>query len=43
MASIALAMVFAVYMPPQAPTPGHELAMMSSRSSSSMSPLTFWP
>mmetsp|Transcript_15904 Transcript_15904/g.41237 ORF Transcript_15904/g.41237 Transcript_15904/m.41237 type:complete len:264 (+) Transcript_15904:302-1093(+) len=37
-ASMAEAMVLAVYMPPQAPAPGHELRTMSKRSFSSISP-----
>lgn len=38
MASMAVAMVFAVYMPPQAPSPGQALATMSARSASVMRP-----
>lgn len=37
-ASIALAIVFAVYIPPHAPGPGHEFFTISARSASSMSP-----
>ena len=37
-ASIAHAMVLAVYMPPQAPAPGHEWRTMSERLASSMRP-----
>ena len=35
-ASIALAMVLAVYMPPQAPAPGHACLMVSNRFASSI-------
>ncbi len=37
-ASMAEAMVLAVYMPPHAPAPGHELRTMSKRVASSMRP-----
>ena len=37
-ASIAHAMVLAVYMPPQAPAPGHECRTMSERLASSIRP-----
>ena len=42
-ASIAVAMVFAVYMPPQAPAPGQALRTISARSSSPMVPARNWP
>mmetsp|Transcript_721 Transcript_721/g.2356 ORF Transcript_721/g.2356 Transcript_721/m.2356 type:complete len:267 (-) Transcript_721:643-1443(-) len=42
-ASIAVAMVLAVYMPPQAPAPGHELRTMAKRSSSVIFPATYCP
>mmetsp|Transcript_809 Transcript_809/g.3145 ORF Transcript_809/g.3145 Transcript_809/m.3145 type:complete len:206 (+) Transcript_809:652-1269(+) len=42
-ASAADAIVLAVYIPPQAPAPGHELRTMSARSSSSMAPAMYWP
>ena len=38
MAAIAVAMVLAVYMPPQAPSPGQAVATMSARSASVMRP-----
>ena len=38
MASMAAAMVLAVYIPPQAPAPGQELRTMARRSSSPMLP-----
>jgi hypothetical protein len=41
--SIALAIVFAVYMPPQAPGPGQEFCTIISRSSSEMAPDTNSP
>ena len=37
---MADAIVLAVYMPPHAPAPGHELRTMSTRSSSSIVPAT---
>ena len=37
--SIAVAMVFAVYIPPQAPPPGQALRMISDRVLSSISPV----
>ena len=43
MASIAVAMVLAVYMPPQAPGPGQLLRTISLRSSSVMRSYTFSP
>lgn len=42
-ASIADAIVFAVYMPPHAPAPGHAFRMTSLRSPSSIVPLTASP
>ena len=42
-ASIALAIVFAVYMPPHAPGPGHALRTTLSRSSSEALPATYSP
>mmetsp|Transcript_28157 Transcript_28157/g.69343 ORF Transcript_28157/g.69343 Transcript_28157/m.69343 type:complete len:286 (-) Transcript_28157:657-1514(-) len=42
-ASMAEAMVLAVYMPPHAPAPGHEFFTMSLRSSSVMAPVTNCP
>lgn len=42
-ASMAQAMVLAVYIPPQAPWPGHELRTICCRSSSVMAPATYWP
>ena len=42
-ASMAEAMVLAVYMPPHAPAPGHDLRTISERSASSMAPVTNWP
>ena len=42
-ASMAVAMVFAVYMPPQAPGPGQALRTISVRSASSMLPARYWP
>ena len=42
-ASMAEAMVLAVYMPPQAPAPGHALWITSLNSDSSIVPATFWP
>ena len=42
-ASIAVAIVFAVYMPPQPPGPGQALRTMALRSSSSMLPARYCP
>ena len=42
-ASIATAMVLAVYIPPHAPAPGHECWTMSSRCSSVMTPARYSP
>mmetsp|Transcript_58075 Transcript_58075/g.131592 ORF Transcript_58075/g.131592 Transcript_58075/m.131592 type:complete len:319 (-) Transcript_58075:690-1646(-) len=42
-ASIAVAMVFAVYMPPHAPCPGHECCVISRRSSSLILSYKNWP
>ena len=42
-ASMALAMVFAVYMPPQAPAPGQDSATISWRVASSMVPANSSP
>ena len=42
-ASIADAIVFAVYIPPQAPGPGHALRTMSSRVASSTLPVMYSP
>ena len=42
-ASIADAIVLAVYMPPQAPAPGHERRTISRRSSSEICPDKYWP
>lgn len=42
-ASIADAIVLAVYMPPQAPAPGHELRTTLMRWSSVIFPLTYSP
>ena len=42
-ASIATAIVFAVYMPPQAPAPGHAWRTMSTRCSSVMTPARYSP
>lgn len=42
-ASIADAMVFAVYIPPQAPAPGHEFLTTSILCSSVIEPLTYSP
>ena len=41
--SIAVASVFAVYIPPQAPAPGHALRMISNRCSSFISPARYCP
>ena len=41
--SMALDIVFAVYIPPHAPGPGQELRTMSARSSSPIAPATNWP
>eukprot|EP01018_Ginkgo_biloba_P020416 Gb_10527 [translate_table: standard] len=43
MVSIALAIVLAVYMPPQAPAPGQELRTTFIRCSSLIDPLTYSP
>ena len=42
-ASIAEAIVLAVYIPPQAPAPGQAFRTMSKRSDSSMVPARYWP
>ena len=42
-ASIAEAIVFAVYIPPQAPEPGHDFLIISLYSLSSITPATFSP
>mmetsp|Transcript_43047 Transcript_43047/g.78263 ORF Transcript_43047/g.78263 Transcript_43047/m.78263 type:complete len:389 (-) Transcript_43047:384-1550(-) len=42
-ASIAVANVFAVYIPPHAPAPGQACLMMSRRSPSSMEPARYFP
>ena len=42
-ASMAVAIVLAVYIPPQAPGPGHELRTISLRSSSLMREYIFSP
>ena len=42
-ASIAVAMVLAVYMPPQAPAPGHAWRTMLARRESSIRPATYSP
>ena len=42
-ASIAVAIVFAVYIPPHAPAPGHECLTMSRRCSSVMTPAMYSP
>ena len=42
-ASMALAMVLAVYIPPQAPGPGHACLTISLKVASSMAPDTFCP
>ncbi len=42
-ASIALAMVLAVYMPPHAPAPGHAFLTTSKRSASDMSSAAYAP
>jgi len=43
MASIAVAMVLAVYIPPQAPGPGQACRMISKRVGSSISLVMYWP
>ena len=40
---MATAMVLAVYMPPQAPAPGHECRTISSRCSSVITPAMYSP
>jgi hypothetical protein len=42
-ASIAVAIVLAVYMPPQAPAPGQDFRTMSPRRASSIRPATYSP
>ena len=40
---MAVLIVLAVYMPPQAPAPGQALATIARRSSSVITPARLWP